>query len=113
MTGDTSLGKYLSSAEYVLALVGAGLSASSGIRTFQDMRLEGDFEPSSFATRSAFAADPVGVWKFYEGRRRNALYAEPNSGHVALAQIAASKNNFLAITQNIDGQSTRTTCPLS
>lgn len=76
------------------------------------MRCWGNFEPSSFATRSAFASNPVGVWRFYEERRKTALYAAPNPGHIALARLAASKGNFLTITQNIDGQSSRNLCIL-
>ncbi len=55
------------------------------------------------AERSTFIKDPGLVWLFYESRRKMALAAYPNAGHLALAQLARSKKNFLAITQNIDG----------
>lgn len=92
------------SSEYVLALVGAGLSAPSGVPTFRgDGSLWRTRDIKSLATSHAFSRDPVLVWQFYEDRRRNAIAAQPNSGHYALAELASTKPHFLAVTQNIDG----------
>lgn len=60
----------------------------------------------SLATPEAFERDPGLVWLFYSYRRHKALKANPNQGHVALAQLAKKKPNFLTLTQNVDGKFT-------
>lgn len=59
---------------------------------------------------SAFERDPIGVWTFYENRRQMARVAQPNAGHDALAALAQAKPNFLAVTQNIDGECDASVC---
>ncbi|KAH8904354.1 putative SIR2 family histone deacetylase [Coniochaeta sp. PMI_546] len=99
----------LRSARRILALCGAGLSASSGLPTF---RGAGGYwrnhEAASLATPEAFAADPGLVWLFYAYRRHMALKAEPNAGHRALAALAERGGgragvDFLCLSQNVDG----------
>ncbi|PPJ56574.1 hypothetical protein CBER1_01861 [Cercospora berteroae] len=103
-TDMSSLIEYLRESEYIVALVGAGLSASSGIPTFRGQgSLWHGHEITSVASRSALVRDPLLVWQFYEERRQNAANAKPNAGHFALARLAETKGEFLAITQNIDG----------
>ncbi|KAI4180099.1 MAG: hypothetical protein L6R41_007454 [Letrouitia leprolyta] len=88
----------------ILALLGAGLSAASGIPTFRGA--EGfwwEHDPVTLAAPEAFEKDPSLVWQFYNYRRHNALKARPNRAHTALARLAEKKSDFLAISQNIDG----------
>ncbi|PIA89458.1 NAD-dependent protein deacylase sirtuin-5, mitochondrial [Cercospora beticola] len=107
-TDLSSLIDYLRESEYVVALVGAGLSASSGIPTFRgNGSLWHGHEITSVASRPAFVRDPLLVWQFYEERRQNAANAKPNAGHFALARLAEKKEDFLAVTQNIDDLSQR------
>lgn len=88
----------------VAVLTGAGVSAESGIPTFrsnggywQKYRFE------DLATPEAFARDPKFVWTWYEERRRAIARAQPNAGHIALAEMEKRVAAFTLITQNVDG----------
>lgn len=95
----------LRSSRRILALCGAGLSASSGLPTF---RGAGGYwrnhDATRLATMQAFRTDPGFVWLFYGYRRHVCLKAEPNAAHRALAQLAQKHPNFLCLTQNVDGK---------
>lgn len=94
----------VASSKRILALCGAGLSASSGLPTFRGAGgLWRNHESTSLATPDAFRKDPALVWLFYAWRRHMALQAKPNAGHVALAELAKKKEHFLCLTQNVDG----------
>ncbi|CAN8101901.1 unnamed protein product [Discula destructiva] len=102
----------LKSSNRILALCGAGLSAASGLPTFRGAGgLWRNHESTSLATPDAFRKDPALVWLFYAWRRHMALQAKPNAGHVALAQFSKKKDNFLCLTQNVDGLSIRADHP--
>lgn len=100
---------YLLQANNILAVVGAGLSASSGLSTSRGAGgIWRNFSPIDLATPDAFHFDPGLVWQFYSARRYNALKAKPNRGHYALAELSKRRNGkFLTLTQNVDGLSTR------
>lgn len=92
----------------ILALVGSGLSVSSGVKiynTASDFNVWRNYSSIDLATLDAFDANPSLVWLFYALRRHDALMASPNNGHKILAKLSKldSKFNFLTITQNIDG----------
>lgn len=95
----------LRASKRIIALVGAGLSASSGLPTFRGTQgLWKNFNMIDLATPDAFYIDPGLVWQFYQWRRHQALQARPNAGHRALAQLSHNKNiDFVTITQNVDG----------
>lgn len=94
---------HLKNSKRIVALVGAGLSASSGLPTFRGSQgLWKNFNMIDLATPDAFIMDPGLVWQFYSWRRYKALQAQPNSGHKALAKLAAAKD-MIMITQNVDG----------
>jgi NAD+-dependent protein deacetylase sirtuin 5 len=96
------------SSNRIVALCGAGLSAASGLPTFRGAGgLWRNHEPTSLATPEAFKEDPALVWLFYAWRRHMCLQAEPNEGHRALAALANKKDNFMCLTQNVDGESRR------
>ncbi|CZT21086.1 related to sirtuin 5 and related class III sirtuins (SIR2 family) [Ramularia collo-cygni] len=98
----------LSKSTRVLALLGAGLSASSGLPTFRGAGgLWRSHDAMSLATPEAFAQDPVLVWRFYSYRRHMALSVEPNPAHYALAELAKKMPGFMTLSQNVDGLSTR------
>ncbi|TIA18207.1 DHS-like NAD/FAD-binding domain-containing protein [Aureobasidium pullulans] len=94
---------HLRSSKAVLALLGAGLSASSGISTYQGSgsTWQGHLA-RDLATKSRFERDPVLVWEYYRHRQAEILSAVPNAGHFALAGLATMKPDFLTITQNVD-----------
>lgn len=99
----------LSRARRVVVLTGAGISAESGLKTFRDT-MEGlwkSFDPQKLATPEAFAADPEMVSRWYDHRRVGCLAAEPNPGHLALAEIerrvmSGADGRFTLLTQNVD-----------
>ncbi|KAI1393127.1 DHS-like NAD/FAD-binding domain-containing protein [Hypoxylon trugodes] len=117
MAAKTSIDEFknlLNSSNRILALCGAGLSAASGLPTFRGAGgLWRNYDPTSLATPKAFQRDPVLVWFFYAWRRHLALKAKPNRGHYALAELAKKKDNFLCLTQNVDGLSPRAGHPES
>ena len=104
LTFDSALLAALRSARFVAALTGAGISAESGISTFRDPDgLWARFDPRELATPSAFARHPKRVWDWYAWRRQRVAAAQPNPGHLALAQLEAKVPAFTLITQNVDG----------
>ncbi|CUM56107.1 unnamed protein product [Debaryomyces tyrocola] len=96
---------HLMNSKRIVALVGAGLSVSSGLPTFRGSQgLWKNFNMIDLATPDAFYIDPGLVWQFYSWRRINALKAKPNKGHLALAKLSKLNNiEFMTITQNVDG----------
>jgi NAD-dependent deacetylase len=86
-----------------VVLTGAGVSTESGIPDFRSPDgIWAQYDPTEYATIDAFLADPVKVWDFY-GRRLTMLgAAEPNEGHLALAELERRGWVEAVITQNID-----------
>lgn len=101
-----SFASHLQSSSRILALLGAGLSASSGLPTFRGAGgLWRSHDATSLATPEAFDKDPGLVWQFYSYRRHMALQAHPNAAHFALAELARRKGGFVTLSQNVDGSS--------
>ena len=95
----------LASAERVLVLTGAGMSAESRVPTFRgEGGLWEGHRPEELATPGAFARDPVRVWRWYAWRRALVAGCRPNPGHRALAAwLATRPSSALLVTQNVDG----------
>lgn len=103
---------HLGQSKRILALLGAGLSASSGLPTFRGAGgLWRTHDSISLATPEAFARDPGLVWQFYNYRRHMALKAQPNAAHYALAELARRVPDFQTLSQNVDGLSQRAEHP--
>lgn len=95
--------RLIADAKSIVVLTGAGISAESGIPTFRGAGgLWRQFRPEDLATPGAFARDPKLVWEWYDWRRELVAQAQPNAGHKALVAIAAGKEAFTLITQNVD-----------
>ena len=97
------------SSKYVVALTGAGVSVESGIRPFRGpggLWTERGEPPMDGYKR--FQADPKGYWerRLDPERRRgfgeSLRAAEPNPGHIALAEMEGMGVLKTLITQNID-----------
>ncbi len=104
-TLPTGLVEALRRASHVAVLTGAGVSAESGLPTFRDAQtgLWARYSPEELATPEAFRRNPSLVWSWYAERRRVALAAAPNPGHLALAALADRVPRLTLITQNVDG----------
>jgi NAD-dependent deacetylase len=79
----------LCDAQNVVVLTGSGVSAESGVPTFREAQtgLWERYDPQQLATQEAFDRDPRLVWEWYEWRRNLVSEAEPNPGHLALAEL--------------------------
>lgn len=89
----------------IVVMTGAGVSADSGIATFRDSddSMWSKFNPHELATESAFIAHPERVWSWYQWRREQIHAASPNPAHHALVDLASLVQDFIIITQNVDG----------
>lgn len=97
----------------ILAIVGAGLSAPSGLPASHHPNTEADivwrnYTAIDLATPDAFDANPALVWMYYAYRRHMALNASPNRAHYLLKELSECEGlEFLTISQNMDGLSRR------
>jgi NAD-dependent deacetylase len=86
-----------------VALTGAGISTESGIPDFRSPTgIWAQYDPQEYATLDAFRSDPVKVWSFYARRFQALTEAEPNAGHLALAELERAGHVRAVVTQNID-----------
>ena len=115
-TSISTFQDHFKSSKRILFLLGAGLSASSGLATFRGVGSDGlwqNHDPAKLATPQAFAENPELVWKFYQDRRRQALDAKPNKAHVAIAKLAEhiGREQCIVLSMNIDGLCQRAGTP--
>jgi len=96
-------------AEYqnLFLLTGAGISVASGLSTY---RGPGGLWEKADVARIADAANLPGtlpdLWRLYKMRRAQALAAEPNAAHRAIAELQRRWGNIhrvTLVTQNVDG----------
>lgn len=98
--------QWMTEAQHVVVVTGAGMSAESGVPTFRDALtgLWARFKPEELATEQAFRADPQRVWDWYVSRREAVALVQPNAGHTALAAFQSRyPGRLTVITQNVDG----------
>ncbi|TXT62114.1 MAG: NAD-dependent protein deacylase 2 [Promethearchaeota archaeon] len=86
-----------------IALTGAGVSTESGI---PDFRGEGGiwekYKPEIYGSFKAFLKNPKRFWKMAERVAPKLFSADPNPGHIALAELEDMDIVKAVITQNID-----------
>jgi NAD-dependent SIR2 family protein deacetylase len=101
---EAELARFLARHERVLALTGAGLSTASGIPGYRDRDgvrrgrtpIQGpEFRRHDAVRRRYWARSMVG-WPVMSS-------AQPNAGHLAMAQLEAAGRLHCVITQNVDG----------
>ena len=86
----------------IVVLSGAGVSAESGIKTFRDGNgLWENYDIMEVASPEGFKRNPALVLDFYNQRRRQLQTVEPNSAHIALAELE-KHHDVTIITQNVD-----------
>ena len=105
MTATARARTLVASAERMVVLTGAGMSAESGVPTFRGPAgLWKSFRPEELATPRAFARDPRLVWEWYAWRRSLVADCQPNPAHLALARFALeAPGRTTTVTQNVDG----------
>jgi NAD-dependent deacetylase len=104
----TKLAQLIRTRQPCVVLTGAGISTESGIPDFRSPSgLWAKYDPMEYATIAAFRRDPVKVWEFYALRFAALKDAEPNAGHLALAELERLGFVRAIVTQNIDGLHTR------
>ena len=88
----------------IVVLTGAGISAESGLATFRAVDgLWNDHRIEDVASPEGFERNPALVHAFYDMRRREALLAQPNPAHRALAALEAIAGvDVVIVTQNVD-----------
>lgn len=87
-----------------VVLTGAGISTESGIPDFRSPTgIWARYDPMEYATIDAFRRNPEKVWEFYALRLGVLAEAEPNAGHLALAELERSGLVKAVVTQNVDG----------
>lgn len=98
------LRRALEQAGSIVVLTGAGISAESGVPTFRGPQgLWRNYSPEQLATPEAFARNARLVWEWYDWRRGLIRQAQPNAGHLALAELERRRPGFTLLTQNVDG----------
>lgn len=88
--------------KHLVVLTGAGMSAESGLKTFRDADgLWEGHDVMQVASPEGFHSNPELVLEFYNQRRKQLLEVDPNSAHMALADLE-NEFNVSVITQNVD-----------
>ena len=83
-------------------LTGAGMSAESGISTFRDAGgLWENYDVMKVASIEGWYENPELVQHFYNDRRTQLAKAEPNKGHVIIAELEKDFK-VSVVTQNVD-----------
>jgi NAD-dependent deacetylase len=100
----TALAELVRARQPCVALTGAGISTESGIPDFRSPSgIWAEYDPMEYGTIGAFRRDPVKVWEFYALRFQMLSTAEPNAGHLALADLERRGLVEAVVTQNVDG----------
>lgn len=94
----------IASGDRVFVLTGAGISAESGLPTFRASDgLWAGHRVEDVCTPEALEQNPELVWQFYSERREQGANANPNSAHIALAELEKQLGDrFFLCTQNVD-----------
>jgi NAD-dependent deacetylase len=101
--GAAALAALIRERQPCVVLTGAGISTESGIPDFRSPTgIWAEVDPFEVASIEAFRRDPERVWSFYRARIRSLLEAQPNAGHLALAELERRGLVDAVVTQNID-----------
>ena len=98
------LAELLAGARHALVLTGAGVSTESGLSDYrgtsglwQNRRFE------ELAHIDTWRREPAAFWRFYAERLAALEAAQPNPGHLALAELERRGIVRRVLTQNVDG----------
>ena len=89
-------------------VLGAGISAESGIPTYRGVGGLYDDPDKGDDTVEALSGptlrcDPDRTWRAVAALARHSLAAEPNDAHHALVRMEQELDSFVLLTQNVDG----------
>ncbi len=96
-------------AERILIITGAGLSADSGLPTYRGLgglyngHTDEGLPIEAALSGSMLQRDPALCWKYLAELGKACLGAQPNAGHLAIAELQRRKPECWVLTQNIDG----------
>ena len=91
------------SSELTIALTGAGISVESGIPDFRSAGgLWDRYDPSEYATITAFMNDPGKVWNMLREMEDLVIQARPNKAHTGMGELEDMGLLHYVITQNVD-----------
>ena len=93
-------------ANRVVVFVGAGLSTESGIPDFRSPGGVWDrYDPEDFSFQNFLSSEPsrIRYWQMATEMYDSMKNAQPNPGHMAIAELEALGKLDCLITQNIDG----------
>lgn len=114
LTGDlaaelATLVELVRQAQHVVILTGAGYSTRSGIPDFRSAGsgLWTKYLPMEVASLTTFRHNPELFFAWLHPLASHMLLAQPNSAHLALAEMEAAGILKAIITQNIDGLHSR------
>ncbi len=91
----------------IVILTGAGVSAASGIRTYRGKDgVWKEFDVQEYGHVDRLRDKPERIWQLFGPLRMQLVTATPNNAHYSLAKVENnldSHQNFVLITQNVDG----------
>ena len=112
-TLDTALDQIaqtLATADRLLFITGAGISADSGLPTYRGVGglYDGEKTAEGLSIEEAlsgqvFAVRPDITWKYLAQIDENCRGAQPNAAHLAIAGLEQIMSRVTVFTQNIDG----------
>jgi NAD-dependent deacetylase len=98
-----ALARLVRESSATVVLTGAGISTESGIPDFRSPGgLWARFDPAVYSSIDTFRRDPARIWELHGPRLRLLAEAEPNAGHLALAELERRGLVRAVVTQNID-----------
>jgi NAD-dependent deacetylase len=103
---SATLRERFESAQRVLVLTGAGVSAESGVPTFRGGGNTAVWRGMPFdvvSSASMVQRDLSLVWEWFDYRRNLLQALQPNGAHVELSRWQDRFPEFTLVTQNIDG----------
>lgn len=102
--------KLITSANSILFITGAGISADSGLPTYRGLGglYEGTVTDEGITIEEALSSEimnsrPEIAWKYLWQIGSHCIKAKPNSAHLIITKIQELKPNTWILTQNIDG----------
>lgn len=98
--------RYVREAKRVVVFTGAGVSAESGVPTFRgggNTAVWRGMPATELSSAELLERDAVTVWEWFEYRRGILAGLSPNPAHYALAEAEKRYDEFLLVTQNVDG----------